>query len=139
MRWLRLAAPLALVGLAAGLLLSEGGRGAGPPAPAAPAAEWSGLVGGAPSDAAVGQRVLVVLKAPSLAQRVAAAGGVASDSQERSWTAAVFAAQQQLIIRFAQRGVPIHRTYRYARVIDGFSAVLDAKAAALLERAPEGR
>ena len=47
--------------------------------PAAPVS-WQGLVGGGPRAAvSVGQRMIVVLKSPSLAERVAAHGGVASD------------------------------------------------------------
>ncbi len=63
----------------------------------AAASTWRGLVGGPHPQVAIGQRVLVVLNTPSLADRVARAGGFATDAQERTWTAAVFAAQQQLI------------------------------------------
>ena len=51
-----------------------------------PPTAWYGLVGGAPVEVALGQRVIVMLKAPSLAQRVARAGGHASETQERRWT-----------------------------------------------------
>jgi Subtilase family/Peptidase inhibitor I9 len=85
----------------------------------------------------VGQRVIVVLKAPSLAQRVAAAGGRATDAQERQWTAAAVAAEQQVLTTLAAHGVQVRVDYNYARVINGFSAALDSEAVALLERQPE--
>src|ERR671936_1183095 len=80
---------------------------------------------------------MVVLKAPSLAQRVAAAGGLATDSQERQWTSAAVAAEQQVLTSLAAHGVQVRVDYNYARVINGFSAVLDSEAVALLEREPE--
>ena len=60
--------------IATTVLLATGGKGAGQaPAPATSAAGWRGLVGSRPR-VALGERVIVVLKTPSLAQRVAAAG-----------------------------------------------------------------
>ena len=85
----------------------------------------------------VGQRVIVVLKAPSLAQRVAAAGGRATDAQERQWTSAAVAAEQQVLTTLAAHGVQVRVDYNYSRVINGFSAALDSEAVALLERQPE--
>jgi len=81
--------------------------------------------------------VIVVLKAPSLAQRVARAGGRATDSQERQWTTSALAAQQQVLATLAQHGVQVRVDYYYSRVINGFSAALDSEAVALLEREPE--
>ena len=78
-----------------------------------------------------------MLKAPSLADRVTAAGGRASEPDERRWTADVITAQRLLISRLAVQGVLIHRDLIFSRVLDGFSAALDARAVALLERAPE--
>ncbi|MGZ4651493.1 MAG: S8 family serine peptidase, partial [Kineosporiaceae bacterium] len=101
-----------------------------------PASAWYGLVGAPPVQVSVGQRVIVLLKAPSLAERVAAAGGHASEAQERRWTAAIFAAQRQLISDLATSGVRVEPEFQYARVVDGFSAALDAPAVALLERSP---
>jgi hypothetical protein len=81
--------------------------------------------------------VIVVLKAPSLADRVAAAGGRATDAQERQWTSAAVAAEQQVLTTLAAHGVQVRVDYNYARVINGFSAALDSEAVALLERQPE--
>jgi subtilisin family serine protease len=98
------------------------------------ASAWSGLVGSERPEVAVGERVIVVLKGPSLAQRVARAGGLAGSVQQRRWTAAALATQQQLIAELALKGVPVRPTFTYTRVLAGFSAVLDARAIALLER-----
>ena len=81
-----------------------------------PASAWYGLVGAPPVAASVGQRVIVLLKAPSLADRVAAAGGHASEAQERRWTAAIFAGQRQLISDLATSGVRVNPEFQYARV-----------------------
>src|SRR5581483_1926343 len=117
-------------------LLTVGGRSAGratPPPPSAAASSWRGLVGSRPR-VAVGQRVIVVLRAPSLAQRVAAAGGDAGDAQERHWSQAALSAQRLLISRLAVQGVAIKPEYTYTRVLDGFSAAVDPSAIPLLEK-----
>jgi len=101
------------------------------------ASAWRGLVGTPREQVAVGQRVIVVLKSPSLADRVASAGGTATEAQERQWTAAALAADHQLIASLAQQGVKIRPEFQYARVLTGFSAPLDPRAVALLERLPE--
>jgi subtilisin family serine protease len=101
------------------------------------ASAWRGLVGSPREQVAVGQRVIVVLKSPSLADRIAAAGGQATEAQQRRWTAAALAADNLLITRLAQDGVRVRPEHRYARVLTGFSAPLDAQAVAFLERAPE--
>jgi subtilisin family serine protease len=98
------------------------------------ASAWNGLVGSERPDVAVGDRVIVVLDGPSLAQRVTRAGGLAGSVQQRRWTAAALAAQQQLIAELALQGIRVRPDFRYTRVLAGFSAVLDARAVALLER-----
>lgn len=101
------------------------------------ASSWRGLVGGAHPTVEVGQRTLVVLKAPSLAQRVAENGGLASDSAERRWTAAALAAQKRLLSELGTHGIRMRVEFSFTRVLNGFSAPLDARAVALLERRPE--
>ena len=98
------------------------------------AAAWNGLVGSERPEVAVGERVIVVLHGPSLAQRVARAGGLASGVRQRRWTSTALAAQQQLIAELAFQGVRVRPDFTYTRVLAGFSAVLDARAVALLER-----
>jgi subtilisin family serine protease len=136
--------PLAIVALAATALLVVLGAGGGDRSaraakqPGTGAAEaWSGFVGDERAQVAFGQRQLVVLKAPSLAERVAAAGGRVGDVQERSWTREVLAKQREVIQRLALQGIIVRPDFTYARVLNGFSAALDARAAALLERMPE--
>jgi subtilisin family serine protease len=126
---LALAGTLLTVAAGAGGASHEGDRAA--------ASAWRGLVGTPRQQVAVGQRVIVVLNSPSLADRVAAAGGTATEAQQRQWTAAAYAADNLLITRLAQSGVKIRPEYRFARVLTGFSAPLDPSAVALLERAPE--
>ena len=101
------------------------------------ASSWRGLVGGAHPKVAVGQRQLVVLKAPSLAQRVAANGGVATQGAERRWTRLALLAQRQLLSAVSARGIRPRVEFSFTRVLNGFSAPLDAQAVALLERRPE--
>src|SRR6187455_2941542 len=101
------------------------------------ASSWRGLVGGAHPAVSVGQRVLVVLRSPSMAQRVAQNGGVASERKERTWTRIALAAQRQLLAELSTRGIRPRIQFSYSRVLNGFSAPLDARAIAVLERRPE--
>ena len=129
---------LGAVALAATLLsVAAGAGGAGQDAVHVAASAWRGLVGAPRQEVSVGQRVIVVLKSPALADRVALAGGQATEAQQRRWTAAALAADNLLIARLAQQGVSVRPDYRYARVITGFSAPLDPQAVDLLEHAPE--
>src|SRR4051812_24583070 len=124
--------------VALGLALANRGGGSRVPAPPPPptVSGWRGLVGEPRAQVALGQRVVVVLGAPSLAQRVAAAGGRASDVDERRWTVAAFAAQQQLISNLGTRGIRVDPEFRFVRVVNGFSAAVDPQGIAVLERMP---
>src|SRR5262245_52135058 len=131
--WLVLTAVLA--GAAAALIVgARSGGSAHAPARAADAAAWRGLVGGARPAAALGERVIVVLRTPSLAERVGRAGGLATDRQERRWTAQAYAAQTALVSELGARGLEVSVEHSFARVLNGFSAALGPRAAALLER-----
>jgi subtilisin family serine protease len=101
------------------------------------AAAWRGLVGQPRPQATVGQRMIVVLRSPSLAERVAQAGGLATETQERRWTTAAYASQKQLIADLGAHGLQVAIEYSYARVLNGFSAALDTRTTALLERSDE--
>jgi subtilisin family serine protease len=132
------AAALAAVALACTtVLLGAGGTRPQLATASSTAADWHGLAGSARPQVSVGQRMIVVLKAPSLAQRVARAGGTATDAHERQWTAAAVAAQKQVLATLASHGVQARVDYTFSRVINGFSAALDSEAVALLERQPE--
>src|ERR1700752_506448 len=127
-----LLAAVAVIGTT--VLLATGGKGgsqAQPPVPSA--AGWRGLVGSRPR-VAIGQRVIVVLKTPSLAQKVAAAGGIVSTDRERGWTKSALAAERLLISRLALPRETVHPDYSYARVLAGFSATIDAGSIPIIER-----
>lgn len=81
--------------------------------------------------------MIVVLNTPSLADRVAAAGGLASEAQHVRWQSAALAAQQQLIAQLGAAGLRLRPEFSYTRVLSGFSAPLDARAVALIQRFPE--
>lgn len=100
-------------------------------------AGWRGLVGEPRPAVSVGQRFLVVLTIPSLADRVAGVGGVATDRQERAWTRQALGAQNRFVARMSLQGAQVQPEFKYARVLNGFSAVLDPRTVALLERAEE--
>ena len=101
------------------------------------ATSWRGLAGSQRPRVAVGQRVIVVLNAPSLADRIGDVGGLATAEQERRWTATALASQRLLISRLAVQGVAVEPEYSYTRAVNGFSAAFDANGLALLERSPE--
>ena len=116
------------------LLAARSGAGQAP-APSTGAESWVGLVAARPP-VALAPRVIVVLRAPSLAQRVAAAGGHASPSRERAWTSDALAAQRAVLARLAAHGVALRPDYSFSRVLDGFSARATGAAVALLDRDP---
>ena len=130
-----LAAALAVV---VALLAAGGGQGAeSPAAPEVGAAAWRGFVDGERSAVAVGERMIVVLRNPSLADRVAEAGGRATESAMRTWTAAALAAQKQIAARLSREGIRLVPEYVYTRTFNGFAAPIDGRALALLERDPD--
>jgi subtilisin family serine protease len=102
------------------------------PVPAIDEAGWQGVLGvRAPVSSA--QRYVVLLDEPSVAQRVRQAGGNATDSQMRSWSAAAVRLQEQFLARMAASGVRVAPEHRYVRVLNGFSTRLDPTSLALIE------
>ena len=131
---LRRLLPLAIIAVAAAMvLMGAGATQTTPRALYASASAWLGLAGGHRPQVPDDQRMIVLLKTPSLADRVARVGGRASDMDERRWTAASFAAQKQLMSELGSHGIQLRVEYSYARVVSGFSAPLDARAISLLE------
>lgn len=121
--------------VAAALLAAGGGQGAqSNGAIEGGAAAWRGFVGGEHGAVAVGQRMIVVLRNPSLADRVAEAGGHAGESTMRRWTAAALAAQKQIAARLSREGIQLVPDFVYTRTFNGFAAPIDPRALALLER-----
>jgi len=97
---------------------------------------WRGLVGEPRAAVPLGQRMIVVLNTPSVAQRIAHVR-YATEGQERAWTSQAYAAQQQVLTTLAAQGITVHPEFNYTRVLDGFSAALDARAVGLLEQMSE--
>lgn len=127
-----------LLFVAGAVLLGLALRGSGGQTQGGGANDWGpGLAGTPRSDVSVGERVIVVLRAKSLADRVRAVGGLASDDQERAWSAEAAAEQRMIISKLALRGASIDPQFSYTRVLNGFSAALDAGSIAVLERSPE--
>jgi hypothetical protein len=126
--------PLALLAAAAALAVAfvavrrvqEPNVAAGPQA-------WIGVAGSPRTRVVLPHLSIVVLRAPSLAQRVKAAGGRASIAQERAWTAGVLRGQRVLLAHMRALGVSILPTRTYALVLDGFAATLSARAHAALD------
>src|SRR6266567_3378086 len=127
----KLALPvLGLIGAAAGVASTHQA------ATYSEATTWRGLVGEAHPEVTIGERRIVILRTPSVAQRLAVTK-YATEAQEREWTAVAYAAQQQVLVNLATHGLGVRPDYSYARVLDGFSAVLDPRAQALLAKDPE--
>ena len=121
-------------------VLAVGGSAGAPPRSQERAvADWRGLVGADRPRVALGQRAIVLLKAPSLADRLADAGGFGTELQMREWSAASASAQKQFLAKIAGKGLPLVPELSYTRVVNGFSAPLDPRGVALLERDPDVR
>src|SRR5438046_10264839 len=107
----RPAGVLALLAVAAAaVLVTAGGSGSG--AALTSAAElspagWAGLAGEARPRVSVGQRVLVVLRAASLADRVLAGGGSVSEAQEGEGSKQARAKEKLLIERLGIQSMMI--------------------------------
>ena len=84
----------------------------------------------------LGRRMIVVLAAPSLADRVAASGRLPGPKAERRLARQADLLQSRLLAVLRQRGVRIERELSFTRTLNGFSAVLDARAVAALEAEP---
>jgi hypothetical protein len=136
-RRLVLTAVLLIGAVVAASVVAAGGRASKPGAAAPSAESWRGLVGSSRPPVALGQRMIVVMRAPSLAQRVQQAGGVATDDQERRWTAQALSAQQDVLLQLDTKGIFIKPELRFTRVLNGFSAALDPSAVPVLERLPQ--
>lgn len=119
----------ATVALALGV---AGGRAQEQPEQAVDEAGWQGVLG-VRAPVSTAQRYVVLLRPPSLAARVRAAGGRATEREMRAWSATAVAQQEQFLARLGAVGARIAPEHRYTRVINGFSARLDPTSAALLD------
>jgi minor extracellular serine protease Vpr len=127
---------LAALAVVVSAVLIAAGGGSRDPTPQG-LASWQGLAGAQRPRVAVGQRVIVLLKAPALADRVGNAGGLATGEDERRWTNSALSAQKLLVARLRVQGVVVQPEFSYTHTVNGFSAAFDARGIALLERAPE--
>ena len=82
--------------------------------------------------------MIVVLRNPSLADRIAEAGGTATESAMRQWTAGALAAQKQVAARLSREGIQLVPDFVYTRTFNGFAAPIDG-AGARAARARRGR
>lgn len=96
-------------------------------------AGWQGVLG-VRAPVSTAQRYIVVLRSPSLAARVRAEGGEATEAQMRTWTAAAVGAQEQFLRRIAASGAQVTPEHRYVRVLNAFSTRLDPTSLAVLDR-----
>ena len=125
---------LAAFALAAAALVVVGTvQGAGGSVGQAAAQAWRAVFGER-AETTWEQRVVVVLAAPSLADRMAVEEEAGAREQRR-WTAQAEGAQNLLLAGLRQRGVSIRRDHVYTRTFNGFSTVVDARALAEIERA----
>lgn len=104
-----------------------------PPAQAVDEAGWQGVLG-VRAPVSTAQRFIVLLRSPSVAQRVRAAGGRVTEREMRAWSAGAVAQQEQFLARLNAAGARVAPEYRYTRVLNGFSARLDPTSASLLEQ-----
>src|SRR5438309_1292031 len=125
----------ALAVVVTGVVIAAGGGSKGVVQQGEPS--WPGLAGAQRPRVAVGQRVIVLLKAPALADRVGRVGGLATDEEERRWMQTALSSQKLLVARLRLEGVIVQPEFSYTRTVNGFSAAFDARGIALLERAPE--
>jgi subtilisin family serine protease len=72
----------------------------------------------------------------SLADRVRAAGGAATEKQMRAWTATAQAAQRRAIAGLWSRGAPVTPEQSFVRVLNGFAGSIDPTLLPAIERDP---
>ncbi|HWO80170.1 S8 family serine peptidase [Gaiella sp.] len=132
MRTPRAASRSALAALVAVAVVAAGGAAGAAETPVG-AEGWQGLLGSRPLPQ-LGGRWVVVLRAPSLADRVRRAGGTATERQMRAWTATARAAQRRAITGLWSRGAPVDPEQSYVRVLNGFAASIDPMLLPTIER-----
>src|SRR5262245_20966598 len=124
---------LALVALATAVLLGAvGARAQETPPAALDEAGWQGVLG-VRTAVSTAQWYVVLLRQPSLADRVVEAGGYANEAQMRTWTGNALAEQEQFLSRMGAAGVRVRPEYRFVRVLNGFSTQLDPVSLAIVE------
>jgi Subtilase family/PA domain len=127
---------MAAVAAAATLLVLAGTvQGAEDAVVSAAARAWHSVFPDRPHTA-FGKRMIVVLSSPSVAERAAASSSPPTAAEEREWVADIDGLRDSLLAGLRDRGVHVKPELVFTHVLDGFSAVLDARAVAELERNP---
>ena len=126
---------LAAVAGVAAFALAGPVSGARQPVTDAVARAWHSIFGDH-SQPELGSRMIVVLSSPSLADRVEAASGRPGAAKQRRWSADIEAEQQAFLASLRDRGISIEPEETFTRTLNGFSARLDARAVAELDRNP---
>jgi hypothetical protein len=122
------------VGVAAAMLAGTMSAAAGDASRAA-AGAWSGVFADRPQ-VELGGRMVVVLAAPSLADRIASAKRPLGAAEQRRIVRRIDLLQRRILTLLRVRGVVVRREHVFTKTFNGFSAKLDARAAATLERTP---
>jgi hypothetical protein len=131
----RRATALGVVALVATTLVTVAPvRGAGDAVVSGAVAAWRGAFGTRPQVATPSKRVMVVLAAPSVADQVAGLRRSPTPAESRRWITEAEGAQRLLLAKLAQRGIDVEPLYSFTRTLNGFSAALDDRALAELER-----
>ena len=124
----------AVAGVAAFMLVGSV-QGARQTVTDAAARAWHSIFGDRPQ-AELGSRMIVVLSSPSLADRLEAASGNVNAAKQRQWVADIGSEQDLFLASLRDRGVTIKPEQVFTRTVNGFSATLDARAVAELDRNP---
>jgi subtilisin family serine protease len=124
---------VALAGLAVAAVLVSASSNNRTSTAARGIATWRGLVGGDRAQVPVGQRMIVVLRTPSVAEQIEKRL-FATEADERRWASQASASQQQILTMLAVQGLGVRPDFSYTRVLNGFAAPLDPRAVALLQR-----
>lgn len=131
----RRATALGLVALVATMLITVAPvRGAGDAVVSGAVAAWRGAFGARPQAAAPSKRMIVVLAAPSVADQAAGLRRSPTPAETRRWSTEAEGAQRLLLAKLAERGIDVEPFYSFTRTVNGFSAALDDRALAELER-----
>jgi Subtilase family len=126
---------LAAVAIAAAFLLVGTVQGARTTVSGAATRAWHSIFGDRPH-AELRSRMIVVLSSASLAERIEAASSRPSVAVQKQWNAEIRAEQDSFLESLRARRVSIARDEIFTRTVNGFSARLDPRAVAELDRNP---
>jgi minor extracellular serine protease Vpr len=109
-------------------------RGAGDVVVSGAVSAWRGAFGSRPQAATPSKRMIVVLAAPSVADQAAGLRRSPTPAETRRWSTEAEGAQRLLLAKLTERGIDVEPFYSFTRTLNGFSASLDDRALAELER-----